>query len=303
MSSVEMVYKQEERSEFLERLSVVGFEFRKSLGQNFLYADRHLRRIVEVSGLQEGDQVLELGAGAGTLTAYLAQRVGQKGQVYSVEIDERLRPVLEAYLSPYPQVKLQMSDARALKLSTLMKPSQPHRVVANLPYYITTELMCSLLLAYPEAASFTFLVDEAALRRIFAKVNDAKAYGPLSILYEVYGLGKVVFRLPGEAFVPKPKVASACVHFKKAELTAQTDGEEERLRAFLMGRLADFYEFLQVSFQQRRKTILNNLKERYSSEAIQQLLFKLPVLEGKRAEALPWGILGESFYFLSDMHK
>ena len=242
----------ESRKALLDRLTAAGFRFRKSLGQNFLWQEEQLAAITEAAGAVPGAHVFEIGAGAGSLSVHLAKAVGETGRLDCWEIDARLEPLLRDCLAAFPQAEVHLEDARTADYRALM-PARGLRLVGNLPYYITTDLILTLLTRVPEAESMCFLLDTAALPRVFA-APGTKAYGPLAAMLALYGEGEKLFRVPAHAFVPQPRTESTVLRFRRR------GREGEKGRAMLnQGNSGLFRRFLEGLFRQRRKSLRNAL--------------------------------------------
>ncbi|MBS7401249.1 MAG: ribosomal RNA small subunit methyltransferase A [Eubacteriales bacterium] len=210
------------------------FEYKKSLGQNFIYDLGFLRTLVKKLAVQPTDTVVEVGAGAGTLTQALAET---GCQVFSVEIDKRLEPVLQKRLAPYSNVTLTFADATKHNFSNL----PPFRLIANVPYYITTPLIMQFL-ALPNCRELNVLVASEVAERIVAPHGNA-LYGALSVSCQNQAECKILASVPRTMFTPQPKVDSAFVSLKKN------------------GQPSDKFmeKLLKGVFAARRKTMLNAL--------------------------------------------
>lgn len=210
------------------------FEYKKSLGQNFIYDTDFLRALVKKLNVQSTDFVVEVGAGAGTLTQVLAET---GCQVRSVEIDQRLIPVLEQRLQKFDNAKVFFADALKYDFSEL----PIFRLIANVPYYITTPLITKFL-QLPNCSDVNVLVADEVAERIVAPAGTA-LYGSLSVGCQLQANCKILQSVPRTMFMPQPKVDSAFVCLKKNGVT--TDDNFEKL--------------LKAIFAGRRKTILNTL--------------------------------------------
>ncbi|NLM51280.1 MAG: 16S rRNA (adenine(1518)-N(6)/adenine(1519)-N(6))-dimethyltransferase RsmA [Firmicutes bacterium] len=221
-----------------------GIRLQKKWGQNFLIDENILRKIVETAELREQDHVLEVGAGIGTLTQKLAAKAGR---VTTLEIDERLRPILQKTLAPYENVTVRFEDAVRADYSDLCREG-PLKLVANLPYNAATPLLYRWL--KEEYACFTSLVcmvQKEVAQRIVAEPGN-KNYGTLSVICQYAARVEIVFTVPRTVFLPRPEVESAVVKFslvKQRELT----GHQEQL----------FFQLVEGAFAKRRKTLLNAL--------------------------------------------
>jgi len=249
-------------SEMLEAVSVSclrkvlrehGFSCRKRWGQNFLVDANIINKIVDVAELSPADTVIEIGAGTGALTRSLASRAGL---VITVEVDKRLAPVLKEILGGFNNVEVVYQDAMELNFDNLarektaarfgVKPST-YKIVANIPYYITTPLILHLL---KNRFSFSFLIlmiqKEVGLRLVAGP--GSKDYGSLSIAVQYYSVPKILFRVPRTVFYPMPEVESVVVSLTRREIPAVEVPDEDL-----------FFTLVRHAFGQRRKTILNAL--------------------------------------------
>lgn len=212
-----------------------GLSFKRSLGQNFLLDPGAVTRMVALSGLKAGERALEIGPGVGVLTGALAET---GAAVTAVEIDGRLLPALAETLPP--QVRLIHGDALALDPAELTGP-EPTRLVANLPYYITTDLLLRLL---PYVASATVMVQKEAVGRILAQPGQ-EGWGPLGVLVRRLFIPGGSFAVGAGCFMPRPRVDSAVVHLERARPTPED--------------LPKFMALTRAVFAMRRKTLANNL--------------------------------------------
>ncbi|MGC6767311.1 16S rRNA (adenine(1518)-N(6)/adenine(1519)-N(6))-dimethyltransferase RsmA [Enterococcus sp. LJL128] len=238
-----------------EILKKHGFSFKKSLGQNFLTEPNILRKIVETAEIDRQTNVIEVGPGIGALTEHLARH---GAEVLAFEIDDRLIPVLKDTLSPYDNVTVVHQDVLKADLSTeikrVFKQELPIKVVANLPYYITTPIMMHFLESDLEIAEMIVMMQKEVADRISAKPGT-KAYGSLSIAVQYYMEAAVAFIVPKTVFVPQPNVDSAIITLKRrAQPAVQVTNEKE------------FFKLTKASFQLRRKTLWNNLTHFYGKD-------------------------------------
>ena len=235
-----------------EILKAHGFTFKKSLGQNFLTEPNILRKIVAAAEITKETNVIEVGPGIGALTEHLGQNANQ---VLAFEIDDRLIPVLADTLSPYPNIKVIHQDVLKADLATIIKQEfkedLPIKVVANLPYYITTPIMMHFLESGIEIAEMVVMMQKEVADRISAKPGT-KAYGSLSIAVQYYMEAQLAFIVPKTVFVPQPNVDSAILKLTKREKPAVDVTSE-----------TEFFKLTKASFQLRRKTLWNNLQNNY----------------------------------------
>ncbi len=248
----------------------------KSLGQNFLVDEAALRRVVDAARIQNGQQVLEIGPGLGSLTCLLA---GQARRVVCVELDNKLLAPLAEVLQPFSNVQIIHGDILRLDPSALMSGSggagQPdYLVVANIPYYITSALMRHLLEARFPPHNLVLTVQREVAERICALPGDMSL---LALSVQVYGSPQIVARIPAGAFYPPPKVNSAVI---RVELFPKPVIPEAQLRAFF--RLA------KAGFSQKRKTLRNALSGgmRWSTAQAGELLGAAGIDPMRRAETL-----------------
>ena len=238
-----------------EILKQYGFSFKKSLGQNFLTEPNILRNIAATANLSEEDRIIEIGPGIGALTEHLAR---SNGQVLAFEIDQRLIEVLEDTMSPYPNVTVVNEDILKADVKQIseevFKEEGPIKVVANLPYYITTPIMMHLLMSGLDVESMTVMMQKEVADRITA-VPGTKAYGSLSIAVQYYMEAKLAFIVPKTAFVPQPNVDSAIIHLSKRSEPVVNVLDEDF-----------FFTVTKSAFTQRRKTLWNNLTSHFGKD-------------------------------------
>lgn len=238
-----------------EILQKHGFTFKKSLGQNFLTEPNILRKIVETAGIDETTNVIEVGPGIGALTEQLARHAGR---VVAFEIDDRLIPVLADTMSPYQNVKVLHQDVLAANLENVVAAEFPEggqlKVVANLPYYITTPIMMHFLESSIQVDEMVVMMQKEVADRISAKPGT-KAYGSLSIAVQYFMEAKLAFIVPKTVFVPQPNVDSAILKLtRRATPAVQVTSEKE------------FFKLTKAGFQLRRKTLWNNLLHSYGKD-------------------------------------
>lgn len=228
-----------------------GIRTKKSFGQNFLTDLNVLKNIVEAADITANDNVIEIGPGIGALTEQLAQAAGE---VLALEIDQDLIPVLKEVLSPYDNVKVINQDVLQANLPELVKkefkdPSRPIKVVANLPYYITSPILMNLLASPVEWATICVMMQKEVAQRLTAKPGT-KQYGALTLAIEYQMQAKIAFDVSRKVFVPSPNVDSAIV-----VLTPRTNPlpvqpfDKQKLFGFIRG-----------CFAHRRKSLWNNLQ-------------------------------------------
>jgi 16S rRNA (adenine1518-N6/adenine1519-N6)-dimethyltransferase len=244
---------------------------KKSLGQNFLVNERAAAQIVAAAELEPIDVVLEVGPGLGALTRHLAARCRR---VVAVELDQRLLPVLEYVLSDLHNVQLVHGDILELEPQTLLSPG--YKVVANIPFYITSNLLRHLLEADIRPQLLVLTVQEEVARRIVAQPGDMSL---LAVSVQVYGYPRIVNRLKAGAFYPRPKVDSAVV---------QIDLRSEGRPAQEVPDLDLFFELARAGFGQRRKQLHNALAAglQYPRSEIDAALAQAGIDPRRRAETL-----------------
>jgi 16S rRNA (adenine1518-N6/adenine1519-N6)-dimethyltransferase len=229
-----------------------AFLLKKQWGQNFLVDERVLRSILAASELEEGDGAFEIGPGIGTLTQALCEKAGF---VLAVEKDTQLQAVLQETLAACRNVKIVWGDVLALDIRQLWTDyfsGRRVRIVANLPYYISTPVLMKILEERLPAESAVFMVQKEVAERLSAKPGG-KEYGALSVAAQYYAEVSIVGKVPPGAFFPRPSVDSAVVRLKLRKNPAVSVGNEPF-----------FFEVVRASFSQRRKTIHNNLSHHFS---------------------------------------
>lgn len=258
-------------------LQKYGFRFQKKFGQNFLIDTHVLEKIVAAAEIKEDDFVVEIGPGIGTLTQYLAHAAGR---VCAVEIDRNLIPILEDTLSAWDNVTVIRGDILDVDLKELAdreNQGKPVKIVANLPYYITTPIIMGRLEKRVPMESMTVMVQKEVARRMQA-APGSKDYGALSLAVQYYAEPYLAANVPPNCFIPRPGVGSAVIR-----LTCRQKPAAETADEALMFRL------IRAAFNQRRKTLLNGLR----NDAGLQLP-KERVEEGLRACGLPLSVRGET---------
>ena len=225
-----------------------GFTFKKSFGQNFLTDTNILQKIVDTAEIDDQVNVIEIGPGIGALTEFLAERAAE---VMAFEIDHRLVPILADTLSDFDNVTVVNEDILKVDLAQHIKnfknPDLPIKVVANLPYYITTPILMHLIESGIPFSEFVVMMQKEVADRISAQPNT-KAYGSLSIAVQYYMTAKVAFIVPRTVFVPAPNVDSAILKMVRRPEPAVAV-EDEKF----------FFKVSKASFTHRRKTLWNNL--------------------------------------------
>lgn len=257
-----------------------GFTFKKSFGQNFLTDTNILQKIVDTAEIDKNVNVIEIGPGIGALTEFLAENAAE---VMAFEIDERLVPILEDTLRDHDNIKVINEDVLKADLQTRVKefknPNLPIKVVANLPYYITTPILMHLIESKIPFAEFVVMMQKEVADRISAEPNT-KAYGSLSIAVQYYMTAKVAFVVPRTVFVPAPNVDSAILKMTRREQPLVEVKDEDF-----------FFRVSKISFVHRRKTLWNNLTSHFGKSEevktkLEQALENVNIKPSIRGEAL-----------------
>lgn len=223
------------------------FHFQKKFGQNFLIDSNILDKIIESAQLTKDDCVLEIGPGIGTMTQYLAE---QAGEVVAVEIDKNLIPILEDTLSDYSNVTILNEDILKVDISKIVEErnsGKPIKVVANLPYYITTPIIMALFESHVPLLSVTIMVQKEMADRMQVGPGT-KDYGALSLAVQYYAKPEIITRVPASCFMPRPNVDSTVIRLTRYE-KPPVEVEDE----------AYLFAVIRASFNQRRKTLVNGL--------------------------------------------
>ena len=229
-----------------------GFTFKKSFGQNFLTDTNILQKIVDTAEIDKNVNVIEIGPGIGALTEFLAESAAE---VMAFEIDDRLVPILADTLRDFDNVTVVNQDILKVDLAQYIaefkNPDLPIKVVANLPYYITTPILMHLIESGIPFSEFVVMMQREVADRISAQPNT-KAYGSLSIAVQYYMTAKVAFIVPRTVFVPAPNVDSAILKMVRRDQPA-VEVQDEKF----------FFKVSKVSFVHRRKTLWNNLTSHF----------------------------------------
>ena len=254
------------------------FAFQKRFGQNFLIDAHVLEKIVSAAGITKDDCVLEIGPGIGTMTQYLAESAGQ---VIAVEIDTNLLPILADTLKDYSNVKVINQDILKVDINELVKEynnGRPIKVVANLPYYITTPIIMGLFESNVPIDNITVMVQKEVADRMQVGPGS-KDYGALSLAVQYYASPYIVANVPPNCFIPRPNVGSAVIR-----LTRYQEPPVQVKDPKLM------FKLIRASFNQRRKTLQNGLNNSpeisFSKEEITKAIESLGVSPSVRGEAL-----------------
>ena len=262
----------------IEILQVNDFQFLKKFGQNFLIDLHVLEKILRAAQINEEDVCVEIGPGIGSLTQVLAERAAQ---VIAVEIDGRLIPILQKNLEDYPNVRLIHQDFLKLDLKAKLAEwgiDKPIKVIANLPYYITTPIIMGLYESGIPLAGMTVMVQEEVARRIQAGPGS-KDYGALSLAVQYYAEAEIAAFVPPNCFMPRPGVGSAVIQLTTHKEKPVQVQDEQR-----------FFALIRAAFGQRRKTLVNSVSNSqeldYEKEQVQEALRRLNISEQIRGEAL-----------------
>ncbi len=262
----------------IEVLQKYNFNFQKKFGQNFLINTGILEDIIDAAEITKDDFVLEIGPGIGTMTQYLCESARE---VIAVEIDKNLIPILKDTLSAYDNVEVLNEDILKVDIKALAEErnaGKPIKVVANLPYYITTPIIMGLFESHVPIDSITIMVQKEVADRM-QEGPGSKEYGALSLAVQYYAHPEIVVNVPPSCFMPQPKVGSAVIRLTR-HAKPPVNVENEKL----------MFQIIRASFNQRRKTLANGLNNfpglNLSKEAIQQCIEELGVPVTVRGEAL-----------------
>lgn len=262
----------------IEVIQKYQFAFQKRFGQNFLIDAHVLEKIVSAAGITKDDCVLEIGPGIGTMTQYLAESAEQ---VIAVEIDTNLLPILADTLKDYSNVKVINQDILKVDINELVKEynnGRPIKVVANLPYYITTPIIMGLFESNVPIDNITVMVQKEVADRMQVGPGS-KDYGALSLAVQYYASPYIVANVPPNCFIPRPNVGSAVIR-----LTRYQEPPVQVKDPKLM------FKLIRASFNQRRKTLQNGLNNSpeisFSKEEITKAIESLGVSPSVRGEAL-----------------
>ena len=262
----------------IEVLQKYNFAFQKRFGQNFLIDTHVLEKIIAASQISKEDFVLEIGPGIGTMTQYLAEYARE---VAAVEIDNTLIPILKDTLKDWDNVTVINDDILKVdirKLALERNGGKPIKVVANLPYYITTPIIMGLFENQVPIDSITIMVQKEVADRMQVGPGT-KDYGALSLAVQYYAKPEIVANVPPNCFMPRPKVGSAVIRLERYEKPPVEVSDEKLM-----------FRIIRASFNQRRKTLVNGLKNSqelsYSREEIEEVLNECGIPLNIRGEAL-----------------
>ena len=261
-----------------ETINKYSFAFQKKFGQNFLIDSNVLESIIRGAEITKDDFVLEIGPGIGTMTQYLCEAARQ---VVAVEIDKMLIPILEDTLSEYDNVEVINQDVLKVDIKSLAEEKnngKPIKVVANLPYYITTPIIMGLFESGVPIDSITIMVQKEVADRMQTGPGS-KDYGALSLAVQYYAIAKVILNVSATCFMPRPNVDSAVIKLTRHKEPTVNVADEKLM-----------FKIIRASFNQRRKTLVNGLKNSpelsFSKEQIVKAIEKIGKPETIRGEAL-----------------
>lgn len=273
----------------IEVLQKYGFSFQKKFGQNFLIDTHVLDKIIASADITKDDFVLEIGPGIGTMTQYLAYAARQ---VVAVEIDKALIPILEDTLSAYDNVTVINEDVLKVdivKLAEEYNGGKPIKVVANLPYYITTPIIMGLYESHVPIESITVMVQKEVADRMQTGPGS-KDYGALSLAVQYYAQAYIVANVPPNCFMPRPKVGSAVIR-----LTSHKEPPVQVKNEKLM------FQIIRASFNQRRKTLANGLNNSAEIHLPKEVITDAIEQLGKGASVRGEALTLEEFAYLSNI--
>lgn len=272
----------------IETIKKYDFVFQKKFGQNFLIDEHVLKKIIAAAGVTKDDVVLEIGPGFGTMTQYLAEAAKE---VIAVEIDKALIPILQDTLKDYDNISIINEDILKVDIPALVKEKNngnPIKVVANLPYYITTPIIMGLFESHVPLDNLTVMVQKEVASRMQAKPGT-KDYGALSLAVQYYAKPYIVANVPPNCFIPRPNVGSAVIRLTRFNNPPIAVRDE----AFM-------FSLIHASFNQRRKTLQNSLVNggiAVTKDRIAEALSRMQLSPAVRGEALSLAQFGQ----LSDL--
>lgn len=266
----------------LEIIKKYGFGFQKRFGQNFLIDGNVVEKIVREAGITKDDFVLEIGPGIGTMTQILCENARE---VAAVEIDKNLIPILAETLAPYDNVTVINEDILKVdvrKLAEEKNGGRPIKVVANLPYYITTPIIMGLFESHVPLESITIMVQKEVAQRMQVGPGT-KDYGALSLAVQFYADAQIVLKVPASCFMPRPNVDSAVIKLVRHE-DAPVKVKDEQF----------MFRVIRAAFNQRRKTLANSLANSSELNVSGHACTREDVTTALEAMGLPAGIRGEA---------
>lgn len=250
-----------------ELVKKYNFKFSKSLGQNFLVDDSVPKDIVLGAEVDENDLVIEIGPGVGTLTAQLLNKAKK---VVAIELDNDLIPILTEEMGSNPKFTLIHNDALKVNFNEIIGEEKSVKLVANLPYYVTTPIIVKLLKEKYNFKSLTIMIQKEVAERMDAEPGN-KDYGSLSLLVQYYCNTKIIRKVPPQCFIPRPKVDSIVIRLDRLD-EPKVKVENEKL----------FFEIIRSSFNMRRKTLWNGVKNIGLSKEKLELAFEEAGIDPKR---------------------
>lgn len=260
----------------VEILQKYNFSFQKKFGQNFLIDTHVLDKIIASAEITKDDMVLEIGPGIGTMTQYLCESAKK---VVAVEIDKSLIPILEDTLSEYDNINIINEDILKVDINKLVEEEnegKPIKVVANLPYYITTPIIMGLFEKNVKVESITVMVQKEVAERIKSGPGT-KDYGALSLAVQYYAQPQIVANVPPNCFMPRPNVSSAVIRMKLHKEPVVNVCDEELM-----------FKLIKASFSQRRKTLTNGINNspelKFTKEQVTKALIQMGKNENVRGE-------------------
>ncbi|OPL07503.1 MAG: 16S rRNA methyltransferase [delta proteobacterium ML8_F1] len=251
-----------------------NFRMSKALGQNFLKDPHILESIIDSAELTEGDTVIEVGPGIGVLTEAIAQRAKQ---VIGIEIDRHLIPILEQTLRDYPGVRIIHEDVLKVNLAAIEKqffPGAEPKIIANLPYYITTPIIMHFLESSMRFKSMTVMMQKEVADRIISEPG-LKTYGTISVAVQYYTRVEKVTEVPRGAFIPEPKVDSTVI-----KLTPHS------VPPVILESHVHFFRTVKAAFSTRRKTLVNALSNAFDKEQVKEAVKTSGIDPSRRGETL-----------------
>ena len=272
----------------IEILQKYDFKFQKKFGQNFLIDTHVLDKIIRAANITKDDMVLEIGPGIGTMTQYLAEAAGK---VIAVEIDKNLIPILSDTLSAWDNVRIINDDVLKVDLRKLADEEnggKPVKVVANLPYYITTPIIMGLFENGVPVESITVMVQKEVADRMQTGPGN-KDYGALSLAVQYYADPYIVANVPPNCFMPRPKVGSAVIKLTRHEKPPVEVADEKLM-----------FDIIHASFNQRRKTLANGLNNSDKLDLPKELIIEAIEQLGKGAAVRGEALTLEEFALLTN---
>ena len=262
----------------IQTIKKYEFAFQKKFGQNFLIDDHVITKIINAAEITKNDLVLEIGPGIGTMTQYLAESAGK---VIAVEIDKNLIPILGETLAEYDNVTIINEDILKLDINRLVEEEndgKPIKVVANLPYYITTPIIMGLFESHVPLQSITIMVQKEVADRMQVGPGS-KDYGALSLAVQYYAKPYIAANVPPNCFIPRPGVGSAVIRLTRYEEPPVMVKDESLM-----------FKLIRASFNQRRKTLQNGIANSpelpYSKAQVEKALEKMGLAANVRGESL-----------------